>query len=91
MFDTESTQTAAVNSTEAKEFDTEISQTSAANSTEAKEFDEFGNVIVKKRVYTVKELAAMQAVYPSNLVFTGEDIKHGGSILFLLGNLSSLF
>lgn len=33
----------------------------------------------------------MQAVYPSNLVFTAEDIKNGGSILFLLGKILLLF
>ena len=54
-------------------------------STEALEYDEYGNVIVKERVYTTKELAAMQAVYPSNLVFSADDIKNGGSVLYLIG------
>lgn len=30
----------------------------------AAEVDEFGNVIIKQRVYTDKELAALQAIYP---------------------------
>lgn len=49
------------------------------------EYDEYGNVIVKERVYTEKELAAMQAFYPQNLVFTATDIKNGASVLYLIG------
>lgn len=48
-------------------------------------YDEYGNVIVKQRVFSEKELAAMQAVYPQNMLFTQENIKNGGSILFLFG------
>jgi hypothetical protein len=38
----------------------------------AQEFDEFGNVVIKKRVYTDKELAEMQSIYPKEPVFTEE-------------------
>jgi hypothetical protein len=50
------------------------------------ELDEYGNVIVKQRIYTEKELAAMQAIYPSGILFSAEDIKNGASVLFLIGN-----
>ena len=39
-------------------------------------------------MYSEKELAAMQAIYPQNLIFTQEHIKNGGSILFLFGKLT---
>jgi hypothetical protein len=30
----------------------------------------------------------MQALYPENLLFTSQDIKNGGSILFLIGKFN---
>ena len=47
--------------------------------------DEYGNVIVEQRVYTEMELAQMQAIYPQGMLFTQENIRNGGSILFLMG------
>lgn len=52
---------------------------------EGLEYDEYGNVIVRERVYSEKELAAMQAVYPQDLVFTTDDIKNGASVIYLIG------
>ena len=49
--------------------------------------DEFGNVIVKERVYTEMELAKMQAVYPQ--VISENAIRNGASVLFLLGKFST--
>jgi hypothetical protein len=49
------------------------------------EVDEFGTVIQKKKVYSMIELAQMQAIYPENLLFTYSQIYHGVSILYLIG------
>ena len=32
-------------------------------------------------------MAAMQAVYPTNILFTADDIKNGASVLYLIGKL----
>ena len=37
---------------------------------EAGEYDEYGNIIVKVQLLSEKELAAKQAVYPQNILFT---------------------
>ena len=30
-------------------------------------------------------MAAMQAIYPNNLLFSAQDIRYGASILFMIG------
>ena len=67
---------------------TQNRQSDLAANQEGLEYDEYGNVIVRERVYSEKELAAMQAVYPQDLVFTTDDIKNGASVIYLIGKPS---